>query len=135
MGARLTRDLETDEFRDLSGGELTGMALGGNPTILAQNREQRFSETGEKLYWKTRRQDLLRLYRDAVFEKDQSRKDAVNASIEEFNEDIPSRRLRITQGAKNQSVSRMEDMAEDIENGRARERRYDPVIDQVEDAF
>ena len=95
-GERLTYDLKTGEFRDLTTKELMGMALGANPTLLSENREMRSMIQGEQIYWMTRRSDLMDKYWKGVRTQNEQMRDDVREEIDRFNETVPDFKLRIT---------------------------------------
>ena len=95
-GERLTYDLQTGEFRDLTTKELMGMALGANPTILAENREMRGMVQGETIYWMTRRSDMMDKYWKTVRTQDEAGRELIRDEIDKFNQGVPDPKLRIT---------------------------------------
>lgn len=134
-GARLTQDLETGEFRDLSDYELAAMALGGNPAVLAENRERNFSKTGEIIYWRTRRAGLLETYRKSVAEKDLEKRKASQAAIDEYNEQVPNFKMKITVRDRFNTVKDMKKRNRKLERGQSTEKRYNAVVKEVDEAF
>lgn len=96
QGLRLTWDEKTGEFRDLTTGELLGMALGAQTTLVSENREIHYTVQGEIIYWQTRRGDLLDKYWKAVRTGDEEMRGEVLAGIAEFNKVIPDRKLHIS---------------------------------------
>lgn len=115
-GVPMTRDLLTGELRDLTTWELTGMALGGNPTILSQNREMHYSEIGEKVYWTNRRQEIIDKYvRAKVIEQDAEMLTKVEAKRQVFNSIAPTTGLKVT----------AKDLAESVRNYRKKLRMGD----------
>lgn len=103
-GQRLTMDLETGEFRDLTTTELVGMALGFSPTMTKVNRELHYRITSEGLYWQIRKQDLLDKRREAVVTHDEEGRKSVDEEIQKFNNDVPSGKMRITGKTKADSL-------------------------------
>jgi hypothetical protein len=95
-GVRLTKDLTTGEYRDLTGKELFGMMMGATPTVISQNRENQYAISGEVLYWQGRRQDLLDKYWRAVRDGDAEERADVREVIDAYNETVPDRGLRVT---------------------------------------
>lgn len=95
-GERLTWDAKRGEFRDLTGGELVGMALGGNPTMLSQNRDIHFTLKGEEMYWKVRRSDLMDQWARSRRIHDREMEDVYLEKIRAYNESVPFRSLAIT---------------------------------------
>ena len=95
-GERLTWDAERQEFRDLTGGELVGMALGLNPSILSQNRDIHFTLKGEEMYWKVRRSDLMDQWARSRRIHDREMEDVYLEKIRAYNESVPFRSLAIT---------------------------------------
>lgn len=95
-GERLTWDAKRQEFRDLTGGELVGMALGLNPSILSQNRDIHFTLKGEEMYWKVRRADLMDQWARARRIHDREMEDVYLEKIRVYNESVPFRGLAIT---------------------------------------
>jgi len=95
-GERLTWDAERQEFRDLTGGELVGMALGLNPSILSQNRDIHFTLKGEEMYWKVRRSDLMDQWARSRRIHDREMEDVYLEKIRAYNESVPFRSLVIT---------------------------------------
>lgn len=134
-GARLTKDLETGEFRDLSDYELAAMALGGNPAVLAENRERDFSKTGEIIYWRTRRAGLLETYRKSVAEKDLEKRKASQAAIDEYNDQVPNFKMKITVRDRLNTVKDMKQRNRKLERGQSTEKRYNAVVKEVDEAF
>jgi len=102
-GERLTWDQQRGMFRDLTGKELVGMALGFTPTILSENRTEHYLEKGEEIYWRTRHSDLLDKRFRAVRTGDASMLENVTKEISKYNEQVPTHQLRIT--GKDQAVS------------------------------
>lgn len=95
-GERLTWDAKRGEFRDLTGGELVGMALGGNPTILSQNRDIHFTLKGEEMYWKVRRADLMDQWARSRRIHDREMEEVYLEKIRVYNESVPFRQMAIT---------------------------------------
>jgi len=95
-GERLTYDKERGEFRDLTGGELVGMALGFNPQILSENRAEHFTLKGEEAYWKNRRTDLMDKWARARRIGDQEMETKYLDEISRYNDSIPFPQMRIT---------------------------------------
>jgi hypothetical protein len=95
-GRRMTWDEEKGEFRDITTKELAGMALGFNPTLLAENREKNFAVMSEVFYWQTRRSDVMDRYWQAVRSGDQELRLEVLAMKDKFNAQAPDHKLRIT---------------------------------------
>lgn len=102
-GERLTWDQQRGMFRDLTGKELVGMALGFTPKILSENRTEHYLEKGEEIYWRTRHSDLLDKRFRAVRTGDASMLENVTKEISKYNEQVPTQQLRIT--GKDQAVS------------------------------
>ena len=92
----MTWDEEKGEFRDITTKELAGMALGFNPTILAENREKNFAVMSEVFYWQTRRSDVMDRYWKAVRSGDQELRLEVLAFKDKYNAQVPDAKLRIT---------------------------------------
>ena len=90
-GMRLTWDDSRGEFRDLTTGELVGMALGANTTLVSENRERYYAVQGEVLYWQTRRSGLLDRYWQAVRTGDEEARLNVREDITRFNQKLPDR--------------------------------------------
>ena len=95
-GARMTQDRETGEFRDLTVGELGGMALGANPTILSENRAERYAIMGEQIFWSTRRAGLLDRYQRGVTTGDEELLQDARKAIQDYNKEIPDKALFIS---------------------------------------
>ena len=134
-GERLVQDLETGEYRDLSDYELAMMALGANPAVLATNRERKFSQTGEIIYWRTRRAGLLETYRKAVAEKDLEKRKASQAAIDEYNDQVPNFKMKITVKDRLQTVRDMKKRNRKLERGQSTEKRYNSLVKDVDEAF
>ena len=134
-GERMTQDLESGEFRDLSDYELAMMALGARPAMLAQNQERQFSKTGEIIYWRTRRSGLLETYRKAVAEKDLDKRKAAQAAIDDYNEQVPNFKMKITVKDRLKSVRDMRKRNRKLEQGGATEKRYQSLVRGVDEAF
>lgn len=96
QGTRLTYDEATGKFRDLTTGELLGMALGAQTTLVSENRELHYTTQGEIIYWQTRRGDLLDKYWKAVRTGDEEMRGEVLAGIADFNQHLPDRKLHIS---------------------------------------
>lgn len=95
-GMRLTWDDSRGEFRDLTTGELVGMALGANTTLVSENRERYYAVQGEVLYWQTRRSGLLDRYWQAVRTGDEEARLNVREDVTRFNQKLPDRKLYIS---------------------------------------
>lgn len=95
-GERLTYDKERGEFRDLTGGELVGMALGFNPQILSENRAEHFMLKGEEAYWRNRRSDLMDKRARARRIGDQEMETEYLDEISRYNDSVPFAQMRIT---------------------------------------
>ena len=95
-GERLTYDKERGTYRDLTGGELVGMALGFNPTILSENRAEHFMLKGEETYWRTRRSDLMDKWFRARRIGDREMETEYLDEISRYNESVPFSQMRIT---------------------------------------
>ncbi len=134
-GERLVQDLETGEYRDLSDYELAMMALGANPAVLATNRERKFSQTGEIIYWRTRRAGLLETYRKAVAEKDLDKRKASQSAIDEYNDQVPNFKMKITVKDRLQTVRDMKKRNRKLERGQSTEKRYNSLVKDVDEAF
>jgi hypothetical protein len=134
-GERMTRDLETGEFRDLTDAELVKMALGGRSSMVAQNQERKHSQNGEVIYWQTRRAKLLDLYKTAVWQKDKEKRDAATAAIAEYNAQVPAFNMQITVKNRLDSVRAMRKKNMKLDRGEANERRYRGIIRDVDEAF
>jgi hypothetical protein len=134
-GERLVKDTETGEYRDLSDYELAMMALGANPAVLATNRERQFSKTGEIIYWRMRRSSLMENYRNAVMQKDKDKRDAAQAAINDYNEQVPNFKMKITVKDRLTSVRDMRKRNMKLERGDASEKRYRSVVRDVDEAF
>lgn len=96
QGTRLTYDEATGKFRDLTTGELLGMALGAQTTLVSGNRELHYTTQGEIIYWQTRRGDLLDKYWKAVRDGDEEARAEVLSGIANFNQNLPDRKLHIS---------------------------------------
>ena len=96
QGTRLTYDEATGKFRDLTTGELLGMALGAQTTLVSENRELHYTTQGEIIYWQTRRGDLLDKYWKAVRNGDEEMRGEVLSGIADFNQHLPDRKLHIS---------------------------------------
>ena len=134
-GERLVQDLETGEYRDLSDYELAMMALGANPAVLATNRERKFAQTGEIIYWRTRRAGLLETYRKAVAEKDLDKRKASQSAIDDYNEQVPNFKMKITVKDRLQTVRDMKKRNRKLERGQSIEKRYNSLVKDVDEAF
>lgn len=134
-GERLVQDLETGEYRDLSDYELAMMALGATPAVLATNRERKFSQTGEIIYWRTRRAGLLETYRKAVAEKDLDKRKASQSAIDDYNEQVPNFKMKITVKDRLQTVRDMKKRNRKLERGQSTEKRYNSLVKDVDEAF
>jgi hypothetical protein len=95
-GTRMTFDKETGKFRDLTTGELLGMALGAQTTLVSENRDEHYALLGEKIYWQTRRGDLVDKYWKAVNKGDEGQRLEVLEGVQKFNANLPDNRLRVT---------------------------------------
>jgi len=72
------------------------MALGGNPTMLSQNRDIHFTLKGEEMYWKVRRSDLMDQWARSRRIHDREMEDVYLEKIRAYNESVPFRSLAIT---------------------------------------
>ena len=111
------------------------MALGANPEVLATNRERQFSKTGEVIYWRMRRAGLMENYRNAVMQKDKDKRDAAQAAINDYNEQVPNFKMKITVKDRLTSVRDMRKRNMKLERGDASEKRYRSVVRDVDEAF
>ena len=71
------------------------MILGATPSMVSLNRERAFAEQGEYLYWVSRRQELKKNYLEASLEGDEKARESAREAIDRFNDNLPSRTLRI----------------------------------------
>lgn len=134
-GRRMTWDAETEEFRDITTKELAGMALGFNPTILAENREQNFAVMSEVFYWQTRRSDMMDRYWQAVRSGDQELRLEVLASKDKYNAQVPQAKLRITGKDLADSVRTHRKQVRAGENYGASQKKYRGVAQDVQGAY
>ena len=72
------------------------MALGGNPTILSQNRDIHFTLKGEEMYWKVRRADLMDQWARSRRIHDREMEEVYLEKIRVYNESVPFRQMAIT---------------------------------------
>lgn len=82
--------------RELTPKEITGVALGFRPSIVAKYQEYKFLRNQERNYWTARRSELKAMYWEAVQSKEREAVEDVQASISRFNVEIPDQRLRVT---------------------------------------
>lgn len=135
-GTRMTFDVGTGEFRDLTTAELAGMAIGATPTMVSENREMYFLEGQERLYWMTRRSDLLDKYRTAVRTEDEAAREKISAQIQEWNEsELPSRGLRITGQDRARSIAQMRKQTRMREIFGADSKKSRGVVAPVEELY
>lgn len=134
-GRRMTWDAETEEFRDITTKELAGMALGFNPTILAENREQNFAVMSEVFYWQTRRSDMMDRYWQAVRSGDQELRLEVLAAKDKYNAQVPQAKLRITGKDLADSVRTHRKQVRAGENYGASQKKYRGVAQDVQGAY
>jgi len=134
-GVRMTLDPKTGEYRDLTTSELVGQAMGFPPTLVKDNREEQFRVTTEILYWQIRRSDLLDKYRQAVTSHDEGAREAVNEDIQQFNNDAPSLKLRITGKVKAESLRAWKKGVQVEERMGARAKMYRGVVEGVKEAY
>ena len=132
-GALVTFDLETGKPRDLTAGEIFGKALGFNPTIVSEGREIRWEQYDRKVYWTTRRKELLDDYWKATWQKDIEAKADVKKAISDYNAGIPQQHksLRISGLDVQRSL---QDRRRNMQRDQARlpsERRYESVYRDV----
>lgn len=131
--ALVTFDLETGKPRDLTAGEIFWKALGFNPTVVSQGREIRQDQYDRKVYWTTRRKELLDDYWKATWQKDVEAKADVKKAISDYNAGIPQQHksLRIS-GAEIQRS--LQERRRNLQRDQARlpsERRYESVYRDV----
>lgn len=134
-GERLTYDLRTGEFRDLTTKELMGMALGANPTILAENRELRGMVQGETIYWMTRRSDMMDKYWKTVRTQDEAGRELIRDEIDEFNLGVPDPKLRITGKDLAQSIRTRRKAVQVGENFGTGAKRMRGEVEGIRDTF
>jgi len=134
-GTRLTRDPETGEFRDLTGVELAGMALGAVPALVAENRQLAFAQQGEVLYWTMRRQDLKDKWRKARMQGDEKEADVWRDKIDGFNETTPDPALRITGKELAQGLKASRKSSRNMENFGTMQKKMRGVVEEVGEGY
>ena len=134
-GTRMTRDLETGEFRDLTLTEIAGMALGATPTIISQNRELAFAEQGEYLYWMSRRQELKKNFLEAALEGDEKLREAAQDAITRFNGNLPDGKLTITGKELADGLRARRKAVQQKENFGTGAKRFRGVVGEVADGY
>lgn len=95
-GTRLIWDEDTKTFRDVTTNELFFNALGFNPTVKSVGQEKYYAGKREQAYWSGRRSDLVSRFVDAKQMGDLKWRDAIKADIDDYNNGVPSPKLRIT---------------------------------------
>lgn len=134
-GMRLTWDESRGEFRDLTTGELVGMALGAQTTIVSQNREKHYAVQGEVIYWQTRRGDLVDKYWKAVKAGDEELREDMREEIMKFNQKVPDRKLAITGKDLATSVKARRKAVQAMERYSVNGKKYRGLAGTVGDAY
>ena len=134
-GVRLTWDAKKEEFRDLTTGELVGMALGAQPTLVSQNRDEFYTTQGEVIYWQTRRGDLLDRYWQAHKTGDEELREDVLAEIDRYNEGVPDTKLRVTGKDRALSIKTRRRANRLAETQGTSQKRYRGVADYTEGGY
>ena len=136
-GSLVTRDLETGKIRDLTAEEIWGKALGFNPTVVSQERAIRYDQYDRKIYWQSRRKELLDDYWRAQVQKSPEAIADTKAAIAEFNKDLgpdfKHMRIRGADIAKSRQTHRRQVRAE--ESGRPVERRYRELYKDIRESY
>jgi len=136
-GALITKDPQTGELRDLTAVEIAGKALGFNPTVVSENRELRFAQYDRKVYWVTRRQNLMDDMWRARLQKDDDAIADSKQAVKDYNASIPVqfRSLRISGTDVQRSMHTRAQRMKADEAGKPAERRYRGVYQDVESSF
>lgn len=132
---RLTWDESRGEFRDLTTGELVGMALGAQLSMVSENREKHYAVQGEVLYWQTRRGDLVDKYWKAVKAGDEELREDMREEIMKFNQKIPDRKLAITGKDLAASIKARRKANQAMERYSVNGKKYRGLAGTVGDAY
>lgn len=136
-GAQITFDLKTGQLRDLTADEIAGKFMGFNPTIVSQNREIRFNQYDRKVYWETRRQDLVQDLWTAILQKDREAEADAKKAILEYNAGVPAeyKAMRLTGADIMRSLQSREKIKRADENQTTTSRRYRPLYEDVRQSY
>lgn len=135
QGVRMTEDpVGSGNFRDLTNGELVGLALGAKPTFVNQNREAHWMQLSEQVYWNTRIGVLLDARFSAIHTGDDARLEKIDEAIEKFNDSLPEgyESLTITGRMKAESLKAKSKGLRDKEMDRFSKRMRGPGEDVKE---
>lgn len=138
-GSQITFDLETGKLRDLTTEEILGKALGFNPTVVSQNREKRFAQYDQQVFWQARRQRLLEDIWRAKWQKNKEAEADARKAVIDFNSGVPNeppyRSIRITNADIALSMqARMRQKRAD-EQGKSIQKRYQGLYESVSQSY
>lgn len=125
--------------RDLTGAEIAGKALGFNPEIVARNREIMFATYDRKMYWQSKRVELLKSYVRARDEGDREAIADTKQAITDFNLDVPtedwSKHFKITGKDIGDAMKRHRQGQKLEERGLPKERRYRGMAEDIRRSY
>jgi hypothetical protein len=134
-GKRMTVDLDTGEYRDVTTMELVGMAMGFNPTMLSVNREAHYRTSAEVMYWNIRRSDLMDKHRKAVTTQDEEGRLEVQEAVRRFNSEIPDTDLRLTNKDLNDNLRMTKKRIRKAEKNGTDSKMYKDVGRNIQGAY
>jgi len=125
--------------RDLTWPEIAGKALGFNPEIVARNREANFTSFDQKVYWQSKRTELIKANVRAREEGDGEAISDTKKAISDFNLDVSgeewSRKLRVTgQDIGNAWKAHIRNKRLE-ESGQPKEKRYRGLYQDIRKSY
>jgi hypothetical protein len=115
--------------------EITGQALGVQPTRIAREREMRWAQREHARYYQTRRELLQRQFTYALLSNDQQSQDEALQNIRSFNGSVPHRSLAISADGLRQSVRSRLKQRQMSEQGLPANRRDVPLAQEIEEIY
>jgi len=135
-GSLVTIDKKTGKLRDLTAVEIVGKAFGLNPTVVSENRQIRFEQYDQQMYWQSRRKALLDDIWRAKWQKDREAEADARKAVSDFNASIPAkdRVLKITGADIAKSIQTHQQRKRMEEQGKAPERRFRPLYKDIRES-
>jgi len=134
-GALITRDLESQELRDLTNWEIGGAMMGFQPSAVSHERAQRYEVKEAIDYWQASRKLLLDQLWFAHWSENGELQNDVNEAIGEFNRDIPYPQMRITGETRRESLKARRRQTRMEELGIPAQKQYRGLARDVQEVY
>lgn len=134
-GGKVTADMKTGELRDLTTGENLARFMGFQPAIVTANKELHWMQKDAADYWTARRNGLVAQAWEAKLQNDREAIADARAAIDDFNDSVKDRALKI--GGKDlvRSFKARKKNADKDTERESRIKRYNQLFGDIEGDF